>query len=178
MSIIIDTKKRKLVQFFCFNPTGSYTIRELARQTKISPTWVSKIVKELEKEQTVETKEDANSLKVKSKREVPFARLKKIRNLDNLYSSGFVDKLIETYHKPEAIILFGSYSRGEDIENSDIDIAVLTDRKQIDESYAKYEKELKRKINLKVLNPKNITKEFAVSLANGIVLYGYLDIGL
>lgn len=176
MSIIIDTKKRKLAQFFCSNPTKSYTVRELSRQNKISPTWVSKIIKELEKDQIIETKEDVNSIKVKSKRDVPFARLKQVLNLDNLYSSGLIDKLIETYHKPEAIILFGSYSRGEDIENSDIDIAVLTDRKQADESYIKYENELKRKLSIKIINPKKITKDFATSLANGIVLYGYLEV--
>ncbi len=178
MSIIVNTKKGKVARFLCFNPTNSYTIRELSRQVKISPTWISKIVKEFKKNHLVETKEDSNSLKVKSKRDAPFMRLKQILNLDNLYSSGIVDELVETYHKPDAVILFGSYSRGEDTENSDIDIAVLTDRKQVDDSYAKYEKELKRKLSIKVINSKNITKEFALSLANGIVLYGYLELGL
>ena len=178
MSIIIDTKKRKLAEFFCLNPTKSYTVRELSRQTKISPTWVSKIARELEKEQIIETKADANSLKIKPKRDTAFLRLKRILNLSSIYSSGLIDKLIEIYHKPQAIILFGSYSRGEDTENSDIDISVVTDRKEVEESYAKYEKKLKRRIDIKILNPKNITKEFAVSLANGIVLYGYFDISL
>ena len=178
MSIIVNTKKGKVVQFLCFNPTSSYTIRELSRRVKISPTWISKIVRELKKKQIVEIKEDANSLKVKSKRDVPFIRLKQILNLNNIYSSGLVDRLVEVYHAPDAIILFGSYSRGEDIEDSDIDIAVLTGRKQIDESYAKQEKELKRKLSIKIISPKNITKEFTLSLANGVILYGYLEIGL
>ena len=109
---------------------------------------------------------------------MPFIRLKQILNLDNIYSSGLVDRLVEVYHAPDAIILFGSYSRGEDTEDSDIDIAVLTGRKQIDESYAKQEKELKRKLSIKIISPKNITKEFTLSLANGVILYGYLEIGL
>ena len=176
MSIIHDSKKGKLVMFLSANPTKVCTIRELARLTNISPTWVSKIIKRFEKEGIVEVASDANSLKIRAKRELVFIRLKKALNLSELYSSGIVDKLAETYHKPEAIVLFGSYARGEDTENSDIDIAILTDRKEVTEPYIKYEKTLKRKISLKVLNPKNLTREFASSLANGIVVYGYFEV--
>ena len=176
MSIILNTKKGRLLQFFSANPTKSHTVREISRLAKISPTWVSRIAKELEKEGVVEINEDTNSLKIRAKRELEFTRLKKVLNLNALYSSGVVDCLIEAYHKPEAIVLFGSYARGEDTETSDIDIAVLTDRSQTVDSYIKYENNLKRKINVRVLNPKNLTKEFTCSLANGIVLYGYLEI--
>ena len=175
MSIILDNKKGKLLQFLSFNPTTSYTIRELSRQTKISPTWISKIARQLEKEKIVETKADANSLKVKAIRENPFLRLKRVINLHGLYNSGIVDELNKDYLKPEAIILFGSYARGEDTEESDIDIAVLAYRKDAGNNYAQYEKRLKRKLSVQIINPKNLTKEFALSLANGIVLYGYFE---
>lgn len=176
MSIILDTKKGKILNFFLLSPTTSYTIRELARHAKISPTWVSKIIKELKKDDIVVTKKDSNSLKVRSKRESSFIRLKHVLNIHSLYSTGLIDRLIEEYHRPEAIILFGSYSKGEDIEDSDIDIAIITDREYVKESYSKYEKKLKRKISIKVLNGENIEKDFAVSLANGIVLYGYFEV--
>jgi len=164
------------MHFFSMSPTKVYTVRELARLAKVSPTWVSKIVKQFEKENIVEIKKDVNSLKIKARREQEFTRLKKTLNLNDLYSSGLVDKLAEEYHKPQAIILFGSYARGEDTESSDVDIAVITDRKQVIESYTKYENMLKRKISLKIINAKKLTKEFASSLANGIVLYGYFEI--
>ena len=38
----------------------------------------------------------------------------------------YVDKICENY-KIEAIILFGSYAKGTNNENSDIDIAIITD---------------------------------------------------
>ena len=38
----------------------------------------------------------------------------------------YVDKILENYHV-EAIILFGSYAKGTEHEDSDIDIAVVTD---------------------------------------------------
>lgn len=38
----------------------------------------------------------------------------------------YVEKICENY-KVEAIILFGSYAKGTNTENSDIDIAIITD---------------------------------------------------
>lgn len=38
----------------------------------------------------------------------------------------YVEKICENY-KIEAIILFGSYAKGTNSENSDIDIAIITD---------------------------------------------------
>lgn len=38
----------------------------------------------------------------------------------------YVDKILENYNV-EAIILFGSYAKGTEHEDSDIDIAVITD---------------------------------------------------
>ena len=38
----------------------------------------------------------------------------------------YVEKICENY-KIEAIILFGSYAKGTNNENSDIDIAIITD---------------------------------------------------
>ncbi|MBI5060836.1 MAG: nucleotidyltransferase domain-containing protein [Candidatus Aenigmarchaeota archaeon] len=79
------------------------------------------------------------------------------------------------YEEPEAIIVFGSYSRGEDQSGSDIDIAIIT-KKRINVSTVEFEKRLKRKINIYEIQIKHAEKEFLNTLANGIVLYGHMRV--
>jgi len=45
-------------------------------------------------------------------------------------SSGLIALLKDKYEEPEAIVVFGSYARGEDTSESDIDIAVVTKKKK------------------------------------------------
>lgn len=74
------------------------------------------------------------------------------------------------------MILFGSYAKGEDTKESDIDIAIITGQKDCPEFEA-YEGHLKRKISLHLIeNMKNEKREFINSLANCIVLYGYFEV--
>jgi len=71
--------------------------------------------------------------------------------------------------------LFGSYSRGEDIENSDIDIAIIGRKKQID--LTEFEKILNRKINIITFNNfKEIHKNLKENLFNGITLTGGIEL--
>jgi len=103
-----------------------------------------------------------------------FRALKRSYNLFSLYRSELVNELTEIYNKPEAIVLFGSYSKGEDTEESDIDIAVITER-QKDVNLAVFERRLYRKIKVLEIQRPRIEKEFWNTLINGIVLYGYLE---
>ena len=74
-----------------------------------------------------------------------FIRMKRIYNLNSLYLAGLVDFLVKEYNNPEAIICFGSYSKGEDFEKSDIDIAIINGKEK-DIALEKFEKNLGRKI--------------------------------
>src|SRR3989344_5585802 len=64
-------------------------------------------------------------------------QLKRVDNLKLIYEIGLADFLEKTF-AGATIILFGSYSRGEDIINSDIDIAIIG-RKNKEISLIKYE---------------------------------------
>ena len=102
--------------------------------------------------------------------------LKRSLNLHSLYSCGLIKDMEEFYRHPRCIVLFGSYAKGEDTDKSDIDLAIVTDMTDIPET-DKFERSLKRKININLL--KNVKKEspnFINSLANGIVLSGYLEV--
>ena len=56
--------------------------------------------------------------------------------------SGLLDFLVDNFF-PDAIVLFGSASRGEDTEKSDIDLFLVAEREEIELSG--FEKKLKRK---------------------------------
>ena len=97
-------------------------------------------------------------------------------NIKQIYDSGLRDYLINEYSNP-VIILFGSFSKGEDIENSDIDLYLgMLSKKEI--KLEKFEKILKRKIqifrysNLKQIN--NI--HLANNIINGIIFNGFLEV--
>lgn len=76
-----------------------------------------------------------------------------------------------------AIIVFGSYARGEDTEDSDIDLYVETSSKK-KPNLKKYEDRLKREIQLFVYKDihKIKNKELANNIINGIALNGYVEV--
>ena len=101
-----------------------------------------------------------------------FVALKRASNLYSILNCGIIEDLAGKYLR-EAIVLFGSYARGEDTGKSDIDIAVITDKKK-EVNTAKYEKVLKRRINIHEITLDKASKEFRNNLANGVTLYGFL----
>ncbi|MCA9487900.1 MAG: nucleotidyltransferase domain-containing protein [Nanoarchaeota archaeon] len=98
---------------------------------------------------------------------------KKLFNLSEINKSGIREFIKEKY-SPKSISIIGSYSRGEDIETSDIDLVVITSSNKR-EDLEKFEKKLSRKIHLLLTNYKSISKEFYTNLINGITIQGYLE---
>ena len=165
--------KYKLLKIFLFNPTEEFRLRELSRLSKISPPSVMAYLKEFEKE---------GLIKSFKKRGVPFYKseidgekfreYKKISILFELNDSGLTDFLWDEL-SPKAIILYGSFAKGESLEESDIDLFIIGKEKKI--RLEEFEKKLERKIHLMFDdNPKNIPNELKNNLINGIVLKGYL----
>ena len=76
---------------------------------------------------------------------------------------------------PKAIILYGSFAKGESLEESDIDLFVIGKERKI--KLEEFEKKLGRKIHLMFDdNPKNIPNELKNNLINGVVLKGYFKV--
>ena len=179
MLTLIDNSKRwQIVKFFLDHPTLNVHLRSLAKKLRISATWIAKSLPSLEKAGflSVARNPEIKLLSICANRDsLSFKRLKISSNLFYLHESGFLDKLINLYHKPEAIILFGSYRKGEDTEESDIDFGVITSLK-VQPDWVQFEKKIHRKIKVLELKKVKIEAEFKSTLANGIVLYGYLDL--
>jgi predicted nucleotidyltransferase len=150
--------------------------REIAKLLKVSATAVGNALVGIEKEGLV---------KVDRNRAINFhlvgldrdnqkaVSLKRIENLKMVTESGLVG-ILEDKFPSCVIILFGSYSFGEDVIGSDIDIAIIgTKGKSIDVS--KYDKLLEREININFYKDTNsIDKNLKMNILNGIVLSGRL----
>src|SRR3989344_2404847 len=111
-----------VLEAFFDNPTREFHARELSRKTGLSIFSVLGAIKALSRNGFVLAHKKGNMKIVKATNSTGFIRAKRIRNLEKIYECGLVDYINGAYNNPEAIILFGSYSRGDDVENSDIEI--------------------------------------------------------
>lgn len=170
-----NTNKERILAFFFRFPTQKVHARGLARLLRISAPTVSTAVAALVREGFLLRKKtkvmDEISANLDSEK---FRTIKRVYNLESLYESGLIDCLKQ--FNPEFVVLFGSYSRGEDIEKSDIDLAISLQADMREIELDIYEKKLERKIAIHQIDLSKISKEFRNSLANGIVLQGYLTI--
>lgn len=161
-------------------PTRSFSAREIARLLGISHPTVLKVLRHLTQEELVikQRKKNLSGSKPSvvwkaNQQSKKYSEYKRIQNLYELHHSGVIEE-IASQTAPNAIILFGSYGRGEDTEDSDIDLFVVSREKHLD--LKRYEKKLKRKINITFeKNPAELSKEFLNNVVNGIVMYGYFE---
>ncbi len=176
MNFLTINKSEVLRNYFLDYPTKEIHLRELSRKTGISFPRVREICLDLLKMGLISKRNEGGLVLLKANRDsVYFIAKKRGRNIELLYSSGLCDKLIDEYQRPEAIIVFGSYARAEDSEESDIDIAVIT-KKHKSFNIAEFEKMLKRKITIHEISKEKSDKEFLNTLANGIGLYGFYEV--
>ena len=116
----------KILEFFFYYPTTEIHLRELARRMKLSMPAIIFAVEKLARENFIIIKKNKVTTVLKANLDsVQFIKLKKSNNLEKILFSGILDMFKQKLHYPKTIICFGSYSRGEDIESSDIDIAII-----------------------------------------------------
>jgi len=166
--------KRLIIETVFDDPDRVFHLRELAEEINLSPSTVSRLVKELQKHDILTVNKSSIKMEIKASKKPAFTQIKRSYNLMKLEKSGFLKEL-ENKAFADAIILFGSYSRGEDKKDSDIDIAVVNGR-ETDIKTAGFEKKLGRKLNIHNINLNDVETNFVETLANGIVLRGYLEI--
>jgi len=175
--------KEKILSELFENSEKEFHIRLLARMTHLNPNTISSITDKLEQEGLVKKQLD-NERKIKIIRpniESGLFKLeKKIYNLKKISNSGLIEYLNKKLGYP-ALFLFGSYAKGENHSDSDIDIFVVVDKKEtIDLSV--FEKKLKAEIQIFLHTKKEFKKlevsnpELINNVLNGIKLAGYLEV--
>ena len=172
--MITKDNNLKIMELFFKSPYRPFHIREIARLTGLSSTGVIKIIKRLKREKLLVSRKTNNLEEIKPDFNGRFLLMKRLYNIYSLYDYGLVEFVKSYYEMPQSIILFGSYSTGTDTEKGDIDLAVISSKKEIPD-FKKFESKLSRKINLHLIDLKNTSKEFINSLANGIVLEGFAE---
>jgi predicted nucleotidyltransferase len=168
-----DTKEKILELLFKF-PNKNFHIREISRTLKISPPSIAKAIKELLKENLIETEKNFFLWVKANWRNQDFINLKRIHNIKSIYNSGLFRYLDEKFPLI-TITLFGSYCRGEDNENSDIDIAIIQ-TKETGLELEKFEKILGKNIHIEFIDMDKINKELKSSIVSGVILKGYIKL--
>ena len=168
--------KGRIKEYFFVHPSARLRVRQAEKILKLPLPSVIRYCRELEKEGLLTTIRTGDVVFYTADRaNERFLLEKKLFNIRQLYSSGLVDYLKSELHNP-AIVVFGSYSKGEDMEGSDIDLYVEAAKKNF--SLKKFEKALDRKIQVfvhkkirEIVNP-----HLANNILNGIVLNGFLEV--
>lgn len=152
--------------------------RQIAKFLNVSGTAVGTSVLDLEKTGLI-VKESQGTMNLNiitlNRDNKKAMQLKRVENLKLIYETGVADFLEEEF--PGAtIILFGSFSRGDDTTVSDMDVAIIG-MKEKEVNLEKFEKMLERKINLNFYAAlKEVHKDLRENICNGIVLVGGIQL--
>ena len=174
-------RKLAILEPFFRSPNTNFLIREVAKLTKISHTTIGKYLKKLEIDGYLITNPTkpystyrANTASKK------YLNLKLYYNLVKIRESKLIEELEKIYNYP-IIVLFGSYAKALDDENSDVDMCVISQVKA-QPNLEEYQKIIGRKISVYIFDKKRWQEakkknpNLINSICNGIVLSGQLEV--
>ena len=168
--------KEKIKEHFFMNPTKKMRVRQIEREVKLPLPSVIRYCQELEREEILK-KETISGVTTYSadRASKKFLIAKRLFNIKSIFESGLADHMTKGYFNP-VIVLFGSYSKGEDTEESDIDLYVETPKKH-EFNLQKFEKILSRRIQ--VFNYRKIKEvpnnHLSNNIINGITINNFLE---
>jgi predicted nucleotidyltransferase len=169
--------KLAMKRYFLSNPTAKLRVREIERELGLPLPSVIRYCRELE-EEGILSREKTGSVTfyTADRTNERYLLEKKLHNIRRIHESGLIDYLRKELGNPP-IILFGSYARGEDVEESDIDIYVESpSKKELD--MGNFEKSLERRIQ--IFRHSSLgeigNSHMANNIANGITLNSYVEV--
>ena len=169
-------KKLNIIKIFFEEPGREFNVREAARILRISPATASKDLRNFVKQGLLKLRKERIFHLYRANTENDcYKGLKIFYNIKKIKDSGLIDALNKYYLKP-AIVLFGSASKGEDTETSDLDLVVISEKTKEFPKLKKFERKIRRKVQLfMVKNIKELRNKHLVNnVLNGIVLQGRL----
>ncbi len=177
-----ETAKNKIIEVLFKYPEKEFSLSDLAKEAGVAKTNIGYILEEFQKAGLIFIEKLSKIWRIKANQtNWLYMRSKIIYNLNFIYKSGLVEFLVDYFKNPKAIILFGSFRKGEDLSNSDIDIAVESD--EIKEyqiiglrELTNFEQIIGRKIQIHLFNRKKIDIGVFNNIANGILLWGFLEV--
>ncbi len=167
-------KELNILKIFLESPTKEFNVREAARILKITPATASSKLKKFSEEGLLKKRNERNLLLYKADLDSEkFKDLKLFYNTRKLKESGLIEEINKFYLKP-AIILFGSAIYGLDTEESDIDLVIITGKKQDFPKLKQFEKKLNRRLQLFIVaDIKGLKNNHLINnVLNGLVIQG------
>ncbi len=169
--------KQAVRDYYLLNPCAKLRVREIERAIKRPLPSVIRYCKELAKEGILTIEKTGNTVFYTADRtNENYLLEKKIYNLRSVHESGIIDYLKQELSNPP-VVLFGSFSKGEDIETSDVDLYIETPSKK-ELHLERFEKFLRRKIQ--AFRQKSINElsnpHLANNIINGITLNSYMEV--
>lgn len=177
-----ELKFIRFMEFFLINPYEEVYLREIAKKLNISPFAAKKYTDILIKEGLIVDEKKANLRYLKANTFNIFYKYLKIsHNIKQLIDSGLADFLKENITNITSIILFGSFAKGDDTKESDIDVLIIGKKSSF--NLSKFEKKLKKEISIHFFswsewnNKTQKDHPFYYEIINhGIPVYGELPI--
>jgi len=171
-------KQLAVLHLFLENPYNSYYLRELARLLKMDPMTVKRALTLFVADGILRKTEEKNQILYKANIENPSVRYLKISySLSWLQKKGIPEFLNHHMNTVTSILLFGSYAKGENDAESDVDILTVSLSKNT--PVTELSKLLKRDVNLINFTPAQWSQQAKTNKAfyldvilDGIVLYG------
>ena len=169
--------KGTIKEHFFVSPSDKLRVREMEKALKLPLPSVIRYCRELRDEGFLRAMRTGNVVFYTADRASgTYVLEKRLFNIKSLYVSGLVGFLKEELSNPP-VVVFGSYARGEDVEESDIDVYIETvSKKKI--SLEKFEKKLQR--NIQVFRFKGIrdvmNRHLSNNIVNGVLLNGFVEV--
>lgn len=177
-----ETAKNKVIEVLFKYPEKEFSLSDLAREAGVAKANIGNILEEFQEAGLISIEKLSKIWRIRANQTNWFyIRSKIVYNLNSLYRSGLVEFLVDYFKSPKAVVLFGSFRKGEDISNSDIDIAIesdeIKDYKIIGlRELSEFESITGRRIQVHLFNRENIDISIFNNIANGIVLWGFLEV--
>ena len=177
-----ETAMSRIFSVLFKSPEKEFSLSDLAKEAGVAKANIGRLLKELYNSEIIHIEKLSKIWRIKAnQKNWVFIKSKIVYNLNFIYQSGLVEFLVDHFHTPRSITLFGSFRNGEDLSTSDIDIAIESDEakeyKVIElRELSGFEKTIDRKIQLHLFNRNNIEVGVFNNLANGIRLFGFLEV--
>lgn len=172
----------KVLEWFFSFPIREIGLNDISGELQIAKTTAKRVVLQLVDEGFLKRETLGKVWRISCNQHHHYNITRKIsHNLIKIYESGIIEEINKTLPDNRAIILFGSYRKGDDTEKSDIDIAVeVLDNKEVRiKELGKlpqfgYRKEIM--VNLCIFSRNKIDLNLFSNIANGIILQGFLEV--
>jgi len=177
-----ENAKEKIAEILFRYPEKEFSLSDLAREAGVAKANIGKILRYFKEMGLINIEELSKIWRIKANQgNWLYIRSKIIYNLNFVYKSGLVEFLVDYFKNPKAIVLFGSFRKGEDLSKSDIDIAIESEEIKEYEiiglrEFSEFEKIIGRRIQIHLFNKKDIDLNLFNNIVNGILLWGFLEV--